>query len=131
MFRRLDLLSGLHLLSIHDLLAPAGRHDADTRGIVILRIGIDQYILQLLDRKKLTHGLAEHGFSRPRRPDEHNVPSLAGCLFDHFNGFVLADHLIYEALRYGYAACVLKINIAKQLFRLIFQSQFFGPHIVF
>ena len=57
---RLDLLSCLQLLGIDDLFAPARGNDANPGGIVILWIGIDQNILQILHRKKLAHCFAEH-----------------------------------------------------------------------
>ncbi|OPX77907.1 MAG: hypothetical protein A4E43_01167 [Methanosaeta sp. PtaB.Bin005] len=48
------------------------------------------------------------------------MPSLACRLLDHLNCLVLANNLIYEVFRYGYAARILEFNIAEQFIRLVF-----------
>ena len=56
----LNFFPGLHLLGIDYLLAPACRDYADARSVVILRVVVDQDILQLFNREQFAHGLAEH-----------------------------------------------------------------------
>ncbi len=77
-----------------DLLALAGRDDADLRLVGVLRVVIGDDILQLALGQILGHGLGQHGLPGTGLTDEHDMALLLGGLLDHLYGRILTDDLV-------------------------------------
>ena len=97
---KLDLLPGFSFMGSNNLLAPACRDGPDYRVIIIIRIGIDEDILELFLWEEFCHCLRKHGLSSPGASDHHHVPPLYCSLFDDLNRVFLADDLVNQLGRH-------------------------------
>jgi hypothetical protein len=93
------LAVGLGLLGRDDLLALAGRDDADAGLVGVLQVGVGDDVLEVLRREELGHGLGQHRLPRAGVADHHDVALLLGGLLDDLDGLLLADDLVDEAVR--------------------------------
>ncbi len=92
-------LHGLRLLGGHDLPPLPCGDDPDLRLVVVLRVVVDDGVLQLFRGEELRHGAREHGLARAGVPDEDDVALLLRGLLDDRDGGVLTDDLVDQVLR--------------------------------
>src|SRR5207245_6676109 len=91
-------LHRLRLLRVDDFAALPGGHDADLRLVRVLRIVVDDDVLEIVPGEHFRHRPGEHRLARARIADEHHVPLLLGGLSDHLDGSLLTDDLVDEPL---------------------------------
>src|SRR3972149_5345625 len=88
--------SAVPLLRVDDLPALRGRHDPDLRLVRVLRVVVDDDVLELVPREKLRHGPGARALARARIADQHHVSLLLRGLPDDLDGMLLADDLVHE-----------------------------------
>ena len=95
----LPSLHRLRLLGVHDLPALPRRDDADLRLVRVLRVVVDDEVLELVPRDEFRHRPREHRLPRAGVADQEHVPLLLRRLPDDLDGGLLSDDLVDEALR--------------------------------
>ena len=89
---------GVFLVRLDYLIALPGGNRPDFRRVPVVGVVVDEDVLKVLRREKLTHRLRKHRLPRPRGADHHHVPALLRGLLDDVAGLVLPDHLVDEAV---------------------------------
>ena len=85
------LLGGDGLLLGDDRLPLACGEDPDPGLVEVLGVVIRDYVLEVLLREVLDHGVRQHRLSRTGFADQHDVPLLRGGLAHHLHGVLLTD----------------------------------------
>jgi len=108
-------LARLLAVRVDDLVALAGGHRPDLRFVTVVRVVVDQHVLQLLFREQLGHRLREHRLPGPGRTDHHHVAALFGRLDDHVAGVLLSDDLVDESVGDLELGSRIDLESAKQV----------------
>ncbi len=82
-----------------DIGALAGFDREDQRLVGVLRVVVDQRVVELLGRQHLGHRFGDHRLARTRVADQKQVALLRSRLLGDGDGKVLADDLVDELLR--------------------------------
>jgi len=93
----------------------AGGHRPDLRFVTVVRVVVDQHVLELLFREQLGHRLREHRLPGPGRTDHHHVAALFGRLDDHVAGVLLSDDLVDESVGDLKLGSRIDLESAKQV----------------
>ena len=108
------------------LFALRRRDRPDLRLVAVVRIVVDENVLQFLLREELAHGLRQHRLAGPGGADHHHVAALFGCLQNDVAGVVLPDDLIDEAVRNSDLLARVGLETAEQAVLVVFVYLYLG-----
>src|SRR2546428_586279 len=109
----LPALHRLRLLRVDDLAALPRGHDANLRLVRVLRLVVDDDVLEVVPGEHFRHRPGEHRLPSAGVADQHHMPLLLGGFTDHFDGSLLTDHLINQPLRDFYFCCGPEIDLVN------------------